>query len=64
MINRYVFPDGTAIDLNQVLQVGPLFVNKNNSQYSSYEIYLTNGESIGVFESDLSRDSFITTWDV
>lgn len=55
-------PDGSAIDLDQVVQVGPIFINKNYSQYNSYEIYLTNGTSNGVFENTLSRADFIASW--
>lgn len=62
MINIYELPDGSAVDLNQVLQVGPLFVNKNDSQHNSYEIFLSNGTRVGVFERELSRAVFLAVW--
>jgi len=61
-MRRHDLPDGSTIDLDQVLQIGKLFVNKNYPEFNSYEIYLTNGTSYGVFEKDLKRSDFITTW--
>ena len=61
-MRRHDLPDGSTIDLDQVLQIGKLFVNKNYPEFNSYEIYLTNGTSYGVFEKDLRRSDFITTW--
>jgi hypothetical protein len=62
MILRYDLPDGSVIDLNQVLKVGPIFVNKNYVKYNCYEVYLANGVSYGVFDKDLSRVAFIKAW--
>jgi hypothetical protein len=63
-MNVYNLPSGDAIDLDQVLQVGALFVNKNYPEYNSYEIYLTNGTSYGIFENALTRANFISAWSV
>lgn len=58
----YTLPDNEVIDLDSVIRVGSVFVNKNYPQYNCYEVYVTNGTSFGVFESDLSRATFLTEW--
>lgn len=60
----YTLPSGKQIDLDQVLSVSPIFINKNYSQYNCYEIYYTNGQSDGVFENDLARATFMAAWSV
>lgn len=60
---KYTLPDNSVIDLHQVLRVGETFVNKNYSEYNSFEIYLTNGTSLGVFDNQLSREDFIAAWE-
>ena len=59
----YDLPSGDTVDLDQVIQVGPLFVNKNDANYNCYEIYLTNGTSYGILDVDLSRSAFIVSWE-
>lgn len=61
-MRAYSLPDGTAIDLDQVLSVDSIFINKNYSQYNCYEIRMLNGDSFGIFENELPRSTFITTW--
>ena len=60
----YNLPTGHTIDLDQVIETGPLFVNKNYPLYNGYEIYLANGSSVGVFDNDLPRASFLIEWQV
>ena len=60
----YNLPSGDAIDLDQVLKVDHLFINKNYPQYNCYEIYLSNGTSYGILENDLARADFIAAWSV
>ena len=61
-MRQFIIPDGTTIDLDKVETVGAAFVNKNYPQYNCYEVYMTSGASHNIFESQLSRTSFLTTW--
>lgn len=58
----FEMPDSNTIDLDSVVNVGKTFINKNYPQYNCYEIFLLNGASFSVFESDLSRDDFVAQW--
>ena len=56
-------PDGSKIDLDSVAKIGALFVNKNYSEYSCYEVFLAYmPESITVFEVDLPRSELESLW--
>ena len=57
----YTLPDNKVIDLDSVISVGELFINKSDPIYNCYEVYLSNG-SLGVFDDDLTREQFITDW--
>ena len=59
----YDLPGGGRIDLDAVKYIGKLFINKNYPQYNSYEIYLSDGKSHGIFESIISRADFILAWE-
>ncbi len=51
--------DGTVINMKYVVLVEPL---RGSGQYASYEVRLTNRkESIGIFENDVSRETFLST---
>ena len=63
-MRQYVLPDDEVIDLDQVVRVGALFVNKNYPEYNGYEVYLSNGTSFGVFDEQLTRATFISVWDL
>lgn len=55
-------PTGEEIDLDRVVKVGKLFVNKNYPEYNCYEVYMDSGESFGVFENALARTIFLALW--
>jgi hypothetical protein len=59
----YTLPDDEVIDLDATIRMGKLFVNKNYPEYNSYEVYLSNGTSFGIFEEDLPRAAFKVTWE-
>lgn len=59
----YDMPDGKKIDLDAVVDVDPLFINKNYPKFNCYEVHLSNGKSFGVFDKDLNRDEFIAAWE-
>ena len=60
----HTLPDDEVVDLDQVIRVGALFINKNYPEYNCYEIYLSNGTSLGIRNSDLSRASFLVAWEI
>lgn len=63
MARLYDMPDGETINLDNVEQVGKLFINKNFPEYNCYEVYFSTGrDSIGVFENDLPRAQFLIEW--
>ena len=61
-MRAYELPDGLYVDLDSVLSVGSLFVNKNYDEYSCYEVQLSGNTSVSVFEQVLPRSDFITIW--
>jgi hypothetical protein len=58
----YTLPDNEVIDLDSVIRVSDLFINKNYAQYNAYEVYLTNGTSFGIFDNELGRATFLSEW--
>ena len=55
-------PTGQTIDLDAVVSVGEVFVNKNYPEYNCYEVYLAGGDSFSLFTNDVARDEFIAKW--
>jgi len=62
-MRAYNLTDGNRIDLNQVISVSDLHVNKNDSTFNSYEVALTNGYTHGILESSLPRAAFLVAWE-
>lgn len=51
--------DGTVINMNYITLVDPLM---GQGEYTSYEVHIANErESIGIFENDVSRATFLAT---
>lgn len=55
-------PTGETVDLDEVSGVGPLFENKNDSEFNCYEVYARSGNSYNVFEKDIPRADFLIEW--
>jgi len=61
-MRSYELPDGSFLDLDAVVSVGSLFVNKNYNEYSCYDVHMSGNTSISVFEQALPRNDFIAVW--
>ena len=56
-------PDGSKVDLDSIVTIGPLFINKNYPEYSCYEVYIAyRMDSITIFEADLLRSELESLW--
>lgn len=62
MMDVYELPDGSVIDLQKVIRVGDLFINKSNSSANCYEVYVENGLSYSVLDIELSRSTFLEVY--
>lgn len=58
-MSLYELKDGSVVKLDYVVRVSPLQVNKADSRFNCYEVFMIDGSTFTVFEEDLPRNRFL-----
>lgn len=58
-MRMHELPDGTLLDLDVIVRVGPVNICKHDSQYDNYEVYVSGSDSINIMINTLPRDEFV-----